>query len=57
MPVILNKEQEKTWLTENNDNTLKNLITSYQSDKMLFHPISFEINSVKNNYPELTKAI
>ena len=57
MPVILQKEQEETWLTDNNGNILQKLLTSYPSEEMLFHPVSFEVNSVKNNYPELTKAI
>ncbi|MCK5050879.1 MAG: SOS response-associated peptidase [Candidatus Cloacimonetes bacterium] len=57
MPVILHKEQEKTWLTENNSNILQKLLTSYPSDEILFHPVSFEVNSGKNNYPELTKAM
>ena len=57
MPVILHKEQEETWLTENNGNILQKLLVSYPSKEMLFHPVSFEVNSVKNNYPELTKAI
>ena len=57
MPVILQKEQEETWLTENNGNILQKLLVSYPSEEMLFHPVSFEVNSVKNNYRELTKAI
>lgn len=53
MPVILHKEQEETWLTENNKTILQDLLMSYPSEEMLFHPVSFEINTVKNNYPEL----
>jgi len=57
MPVILHKEQEKAWLKENSGDILQKLLTSYPSEEMLFHPVSFEVNSVKNNYPELIEAI
>ena len=57
MPVILHKEQEKTWLTENNGNILQKLLVSYPNREMLSQPVSFDVNSVRNNYPELTKAI
>ena len=57
MPVILYKEQEETWLTENNGNILQKLLLSYPNDKMLFHPVSNDVNSVNNNYPELINAI
>lgn len=57
MPVIIRKEHEATWLIENNTNILQKLLTSYPSEEILFHPVSFEVNSVKNNYPELIKVI
>ncbi|MEA2095944.1 MAG: SOS response-associated peptidase [Candidatus Cloacimonadota bacterium] len=57
MPVILQKEHEETWLTENNGNILQKLLISYPSEEILFHPVSNDVNSVRNNYPELTKAI
>ncbi len=57
MPVILQKKQEETWLLEYDGEILQKLLTSYPSEEMLFHPVSFEINSVKNNYRKLTEAI
>ncbi|MBT4575525.1 MAG: SOS response-associated peptidase [Candidatus Cloacimonetes bacterium] len=57
MPVILPKEHEETWLRENNANILHNLLISYPSEEILFHPVSFEVNSVRNNCAELIKAI
>ena len=57
MPVILKNDDEKTWLKENNNNILQNLLTSYPNTEILLHPVSFNANSVKNNYPELIETI
>jgi len=57
MPVILQKDHEETWLKENNSNILKNLLTPYPSKEMLSQLVSNDVNSVRNNYPELIKAI
>ena len=57
MPVILKKDDEKTWLKENNNNILQHLLTSYPIAELLLNPVSQNVNSVKNNYPELIEAI
>ncbi len=57
MPVILKKDDEEIWLKGNNTNILQNLLTSYPNAKMLSHPVSINVNSVKNNYPQLIEAI
>ncbi len=57
MPVILKKVDEETWLKESNTNILQNLLTSYPYSKILLHPVSINVNSIKNNYPQLTEAI
>ncbi|MDA3812792.1 MAG: SOS response-associated peptidase, partial [Candidatus Cloacimonetes bacterium] len=41
MPVILQKENEETWLTEDNSNLLQKLLVSYPSEEILFHPVSY----------------
>ena len=57
MPVILKKEQEKNWLLLDDQTLLLKLLISYPKEETLFHPVSLEVNSAKNNYPELIKAI
>jgi len=57
MPAILTKDDEEKWIKENNTNMLQNLLTSYPNDEILFHPVSLNANSVKNNYPQLIEAI
>lgn len=53
MPVILSPENEHLWLMENNEAFLKSLLVPYQSSKMDNYTISKNVNSVKNNNPEL----
>jgi len=57
MPVILQKDHEKTWLKEENSNILLELLNAYTNEDTLFYPVSNDVNSVRNNYPELIKAI
>ena len=57
MPVILKKDEEEIWLKENNTNILQNLLTSYPNTEILLHPVSLNVNYVKNNYPQLIEAI
>jgi len=57
MPVILSKEQEVSWLRANSKNDLQEMLKPYKDNNMELIPISNEVNSVKNNYPELLSAI
>jgi len=57
MPVILSKEQEENWLRSNSKNDLQEMLKPYTDNNMELIPISNEVNSVKNNYPELLSAI
>ncbi len=57
MPVILRKDHEETWLKEDSSTILQELLHAYTNKDILFHPVSNDVNSVRNNYPELIKAI
>lgn len=59
MPVILTKEEEKIWLDPNVDDaeTLKSLLKPYKADEMEAYRVSEEVNSPKNNTPELIEKI
>ncbi len=57
MPVILSGSNEKKWLEANDDNSLIKLLKPYSAQEMNYFAVSKEIGSVKNNYPELIKAI
>ena len=46
MPVILNKKDFKTWLNNNDINTLNNLFQIYSSELMTYHEVSKNINKV-----------
>lgn len=53
MPVILKPEDELSWLSENNEESLKKLLVPFDPGKMNAYPISKEVNSPKNNRSEL----
>ncbi|MDP2721801.1 MAG: SOS response-associated peptidase, partial [Bacteroidales bacterium] len=53
MPVILTREHEKVWLTENDPAILSLLLTSYGNDEMEAYAIGNEINSPVNNHEAL----
>lgn len=54
MPIILPSEHYETWLAKNSSlDTLRNLLTAYPSEEISFHPVSKEVNSPKNNHPEI----
>jgi len=57
MPVILSKENEATWLTNNGSNSLRDLLVPYPENELQLHPISKAVNTVVNNYPELIEAV
>jgi len=54
MPVILDRDTEKTWLdgTKTTDDHLE-LLQPYQEDLMSFHTISPLVNKVSNDNPQL----
>ncbi|PLX09216.1 MAG: hypothetical protein C0598_11925 [Marinilabiliales bacterium] len=55
MPVILNKNDEKAWLFEDEPAFLKKLMQPYNPEEMQAYKISSEINSPANNKPDLIK--
>ncbi|MDQ0268578.1 putative SOS response-associated peptidase YedK [Cytobacillus purgationiresistens] len=59
MPVILNPKDEEKWLDPTNPNTdlLDKLLVSFDHEKMEAFEVSTEINSPKNNSPQLIKTI
>lgn len=57
MPVILSKEQENIWLNDNSKADLQDLLQPYSNNEIQIYAISRDVNSVKNNYPELIEAM
>lgn len=57
MPVILNKNDEKAWLFENDPSFLKTLLKPYDPDIMGAYQISSMVNSPANNSPELIEEV
>lgn len=55
MPVILNPAHEAEWLAPDNRDTgsLSRMLVPYDADKMEAYEVSPEVNSPKNNGPEL----
>ncbi|MEI7595822.1 MAG: SOS response-associated peptidase [Bacteroidota bacterium] len=53
MPLIIEKQNFKTWLDEKNNNTSKMLINNNISEDIDFHSVSQKVNSIKNNSAEL----
>ncbi|MCK4406251.1 MAG: SOS response-associated peptidase [Bacteroidales bacterium] len=57
MPVILNKNDEKNWLENNNTDELSKLLEPYPSNEMTAYQISKLVNSPLNNSPEIIKPV
>ena len=57
MPVILPKNSEMDWLSNEDQNELKNLLRPYPAEEISFFKVSHNVNSVKNNQPELINPI
>lgn len=55
MPVILKREFEKAWLTDDNTDFLQTLLKSYPENEMTAYPVSKLVNSPVNDVPELLK--
>ena len=58
MPIILSSEQYETWLAPDSGlDVLQALLTAYPSEEFDFHLVSKEINSPKNNLPEVLQSL
>lgn len=59
MPVILTKEEEEMWLDPNVEDVerLKGLLKPYKAEEMEAYRVSEEVNSPKNNKPELIEKV
>ena len=59
MPVILTKEDEKIWLDPHVEDIeiLKGLLKPYKAEEMEAYRVSEEVNSPKNNKPELIEKV
>lgn len=57
MPVILNQDNINLWLNPNNKDSqnLKKLLLPYDDNKMMAYAVGSEVNSPKNDYPNLIK--
>lgn len=59
MPVILTPESEAQWLNPktNNIDGLRNLLVPYETSSMEAYQVSSDVNSPKNNSPELIEVV
>ena len=59
MPVILSKEAEKTWLDPNVQDIelLESLLEPFDDEELEAYPVSDDVNSPKNNNPDLIRKI
>jgi putative SOS response-associated peptidase YedK len=57
MPVILYPEDEMSWLITDVDEKIAQLLSPLEDGALELYAISTEVNSVKNNYPELSDKI
>ena len=59
MPIILPSEKYESWLAPDSGfDVLRGLLTAYYpSEEFGFHPISKEVNSPKNNFPEILQSL
>lgn len=53
MPVILNREDENSWLTEENPVLLHKMLQPFKAELIDSYPVSKLVNSPKNNNAEL----
>ncbi|WP_280771156.1 SOS response-associated peptidase [Salipaludibacillus daqingensis] len=59
MPVILKQQDEAAWLDPNQTDTseLEHLLQPFPDEDMTAYPVSQQVNSPKNNRPELIERI
>jgi len=55
MPVILKPQDEQVWLSENNEDLLKNLLTPFDPTMIESYPISKLVNYVQNDNADIIK--
>jgi putative SOS response-associated peptidase YedK len=56
MPVILHEDAYDTWLSETDDrNVIEPLLMPYEDNHLEAYEVSKEVNSVRNNTPDLLK--
>lgn len=53
MPVILHKEDEESWLNEDDRNFLETVMKPYEDGHLKLVPVSTDVNVVKNNNDHL----
>ena len=58
MPVILAKAAWEAWLNPENQDVygLQGLMEEHTLTEFTYHPVSTQVNSVRNNYPELIET-
>lgn len=57
MPVILDKDAEKTWLGDAAADTLQELLRPFPAAEMTAYPISKAVNSPANDFPEILEPV
>jgi len=57
MPVILESEDYTAWLTSENDQVLRGMLKPIDSQTMTEYPVSREVNSPRNDSPEVLKPM
>jgi putative SOS response-associated peptidase YedK len=59
MPVILSPQDYATWLSPNEQHptNLSHLLRAYPAEEMTAYPVSAQVNSPKNDRPELLAAL
>jgi putative SOS response-associated peptidase YedK len=57
MPVILSPENEKEWLTNDDPDFLKSILTPYPFEKMDAFPVSRLVNSPVNDEPKVMEPV
>lgn len=55
MPVILSRENELTWLSADDEELIENLLKPLPDGSLVTTVVSKDVNSVRNNRPELLK--
>jgi putative SOS response-associated peptidase YedK len=57
MPVILNRDDERKWLGKTHEKELIDLLQPYPSDQMISYPVSLQVNSPRNDIPEIFEPV
>jgi putative SOS response-associated peptidase YedK len=57
MPVILERKDEKTWLTNDDTEFLQSLLKPYPEVEMTAFPVSKLVNSPANDLPDVMNPV